>query len=63
MLVLLLQSSRVHALLTLATGRVTRGRGPTGANRGMRDRDTERDLRKKTVYCSPAWDCEKGSLM
>ena len=25
-------------------------------------RETERDLRRETVYCSPACDCWKGSL-
>ena len=25
--------------------------------------DRERDLREETVYCSPAWDCGKGSLV
>ena len=26
-------------------------------------RERERDLREETVYCSPAWDCGKGSLV
>jgi len=26
-----------------------------------RERERERDLREETVYCSPAWDCGKGS--
>ena len=25
--------------------------------------ERERDLREETVYCSPAWDCGKGSLV
>ena len=28
-----------------------------------RERERERDLREETVYCSPAWDCGKGSLV
>ena len=25
----------------------------------MREKEKERDLRKETMYCSPAWDCGK----
>jgi len=30
---------------------------------GHWERDRERDLRKEAMYCSPAWDCGKGSLV
>ena len=28
---------------------------------GQGQRERERDLREETVYCSPAWDCGKGT--
>ena len=38
--------------------RVRLREGPIGVRR-----ERERDLREETVYCSPAWDCGKGSLV